>query len=43
MPGVKNRGIFLGKKITGDEFTIGRQAEEQNFYLMKLKNFMEIA
>ena len=43
MPGVKNRGIFLGKKITGDEFTIGRQAEEHNFYLMKLKNFMEIA
>lgn len=43
MPGIKNRGIFLGKKITIDEFTIGRQAEEQNFYLMKLKNVREIA
>jgi len=39
MPGVKNKGIYLGKKITFDEFSVGRQDEEQNFYLNNLKSF----
>lgn len=43
MPGVKNKGIFFGKRVTVDEFTVGRQAEEQNFYLMRLKKTTEIA
>ena len=39
MPGVKHKGIYLGKKITLDEFSIGLQEEEHNFYLKKLKSF----
>lgn len=39
MPGVKSKGISLGKKIAFDEFSIGLQEEEHSFYLKKLKSF----
>jgi len=39
MPGVKHRGVFEAKRISYEEFVIGRQAEESNFYLIKLKSF----
>lgn len=39
MPGVKNKGVHMAKKITQDEFSIGLQKEEDNFYLLKLKSF----
>lgn len=39
MPGVKHRGVFWAKQISYEEFMLGRQAEESNFYLIKLKSF----
>lgn len=39
MPGVKNNGIFSGRKITLDEYLSGHQGEVDNFYLKNLKTF----
>lgn len=39
MPGVKKRALVNAKRITADEFSIGRVQEEEDFYLQKLKTF----
>lgn len=41
MPGVKNRGLVYAKRITYEEFSIGRLEEQENFYLQKLKTFKQ--
>lgn len=39
MPGVKNKGVYMARKITHEEYSIGLQKEENNLYLLKLKSF----
>lgn len=39
MPGVKNKGVFCGRKISFDEYVNGHQLEMNNFYLKNLKSF----
>lgn len=39
MPGVKNKGVSAGRRCTFEEYSKGRQIEERNFYLIKLKSF----
>jgi hypothetical protein len=39
MPGVKNKGVFSGKKISFDEYLSGHQGELDNIYLKNLKTF----
>lgn len=41
MPGVKHRGLVNAKRITLDEFSVGRLSEEENFYLQKLRSFKQ--
>jgi hypothetical protein len=41
MPGVKNKGVFSGKKILLDEYLSGHQGELDNFYLKNLKTFKQ--
>lgn len=38
MPGVKNRGVVNGRKITLDGYLQGHREEMENFFLQKLKS-----
>lgn len=39
MPGVKDNGVIGAKQVSFTEFKEGRQGEDQDFYLRKLKTF----
>ena len=37
MPGVKNNGVHEVRRITRDEWLIGKEQEAQDYYLKRLK------
>lgn len=39
MPGVKNNGVFCGRRISCDEYVNGHHSEMDNFYLKNLKPY----
>lgn len=39
MPGVKNNGVFSGRRVSFDDYVNGYQMERDNFYLKNLKSF----